>query len=258
MIRLYYYPLSPFARKVRVALEEKQLSFERIFVNLARGEQHGPEYLRLNPHGRVPALADGNVVLYESAAIIEYLEERYPEVPLLPEGAAERARVRALQMVSDSRFSRMLGPLLFERIAENRSVEEQMLVERAHDSVKWHLEWLEAELTGREWLVDGFSVADVAFGCSFETLLRYYEMPERYSSLWDWLRRLRARPTWKYARSIPMIPRHMRHTQDVTRAHFRALAGDLWCWCMRTPLPPACCQGCGLPLFERPATLASR
>lgn len=96
-MKLYGYFRSSAAYRVRIALNWKGLEATREYVHLAKGEQRDPAYLKLNPQGLVPALVDdeGEVVL-QSMAILEYLEERHPEPPLLPADAAGRARVRAL------------------------------------------------------------------------------------------------------------------------------------------------------------------
>lgn len=95
-MKLYTYFRSSAAYRVRIALNLKGIAYEPKFVHLRRGEQRSPDFLALNPQGLVPVLVDGNHVLTQSLAIIEYLEELYPKPPLLPQSAQARARVRAL------------------------------------------------------------------------------------------------------------------------------------------------------------------
>jgi maleylacetoacetate isomerase len=98
-LRLHSYWRSSAAYRVRLALEYKGLSFDYLPVHLLRdgGEQFGEGYLRVNPQSRVPALEVGDAVLTQSMAILEWLEEAYPDAPrLLPGTALERARVRSL------------------------------------------------------------------------------------------------------------------------------------------------------------------
>ena len=94
MIRFYYASGSPFAWRVHLALEEKGLAYQPALLSFQAGDLRKPEYLALSPHGKVPAITDGEVKLYESQAILEYLEEEYPDRPLLPDSNAERALVR--------------------------------------------------------------------------------------------------------------------------------------------------------------------
>lgn len=95
-IRFYYGSGSPFSWKVWLALEHKQLPYDFNVLSLQQGEQKTPEYLAINPRGKVPALSDEGFALWDSAAIVEYLEERYPERPLLSQDLQERAIARRL------------------------------------------------------------------------------------------------------------------------------------------------------------------
>jgi glutathione S-transferase len=94
MIEFYYGSGSPWAWRVQLVLEEKGLAYDKKMLSFGAGDQKKPEYLAMNPHGKVPVLTDGDVTLYESQAILEYLEEAYPKPAMLPVGAGARARVR--------------------------------------------------------------------------------------------------------------------------------------------------------------------
>ena len=103
-MKLYSGPLSLFTAKVRIALAEKQIDYERIEVGYSFQNAylpHHPEVARLNPKAQVPVLLDGDLVLYDSTLILEYLDERYPEHPLLPPGLEDRARCRQLEAYGD-------------------------------------------------------------------------------------------------------------------------------------------------------------
>ncbi len=95
-MKLYGFFRSSAAYRVRIALNLKGIAGEQEFRHLRRGEQRQPEYLALNPQGLVPTLVDGETVIGQSLAIVEYLEEIRPEPPLLPNDPAGRARVRQL------------------------------------------------------------------------------------------------------------------------------------------------------------------
>jgi len=100
-LRLHGYWRSSASYRVRIALEYKGLEFEYVPVHLLRsgGEQHSPEYRALNPQSRVPTLESPDGILTQSMAIMEWLEEVYPEPALLPRNPGERARVRALAQI---------------------------------------------------------------------------------------------------------------------------------------------------------------
>src|ERR1700686_893982 len=90
-MKLYGYFRSSAAFRVRIALNLKRLDFESAFIHLRRGDQRQPGFLEVNPQGLVPALETDGQVLIQSLPIIEYLDERHPEPPLLPGDAAGRA-----------------------------------------------------------------------------------------------------------------------------------------------------------------------
>ena len=94
-MKLYGYFRSSAAFRVRIALNLKKLNYESAFIHLRRGDQRQPGFLDINPQGLVPALEVDDTLLIQSLPIIEYLDETYPEPPLLPSDAKGRARVRA-------------------------------------------------------------------------------------------------------------------------------------------------------------------
>jgi glutathione S-transferase len=109
---------SPFAWKVWLALEHKQLAYEMKLLSFAAGDVKKPEFLAINPRGMVPALVEGDMRLYESNAIVEYLEDAHPERPLLPANHAARAHVRRMLAENDlylfAAVSRLVQQTLFK------------------------------------------------------------------------------------------------------------------------------------------------
>ncbi|MGK2912521.1 MAG: maleylacetoacetate isomerase [Sphingobium sp.] len=95
-LTLHGYFRSSAAYRVRIALNMKNIPHSHVAYHLRKGEQRSEAYLRLNPQGLVPSIQSENLILTQSLAIIEYLDECYPEPPLLPQNTAARARVRAL------------------------------------------------------------------------------------------------------------------------------------------------------------------
>ncbi len=98
-MKLYTYFRSSAAYRVRIALNLKGLAYDAAFIHLAKGEHRAPAYGALNPQALLPALQDDGQLLTQSLAILEYLEETQPAVPLLPEDPAGRARVRSLALL---------------------------------------------------------------------------------------------------------------------------------------------------------------
>ena len=97
-MKLYTYFRSSAAYRVRIALNLKGIDYESVPVDLRPAAHRRQEYLALNPQGLIPALADGDTVISQSLAVIEYLEECHPSPPLLPRSPADRARVRSLAL----------------------------------------------------------------------------------------------------------------------------------------------------------------
>jgi maleylacetoacetate isomerase len=112
-VKLYTYFRSSAAYRVRIALNFKGVPYESAAVNLLKGEQREEAYSAVNPQKRIPSLDIGGTTLIQSPAILEYLDEVYPEPPLLPVGAVNRAKVRAIASIigCDIHPLNNLGPL---------------------------------------------------------------------------------------------------------------------------------------------------
>ena len=91
---LYAAGLSPCARRVRITLIEKDLPFDTVEVDLANMQQRSPEYLAINPNGFVPTLVHKGHIIFESGVINEYLEEQFPDTPLIPSDPYDKAQVK--------------------------------------------------------------------------------------------------------------------------------------------------------------------
>ena len=136
-LTLYTYARSSAAFRVRIALNLKGLDYTPLPVDLLRdgGENWQPDYLAVNPQGLVPTLMDGRRVVVQTPAILEYLEERFPDPPLLPDSARSRAYVRALcAMISCD-----VHPLNTLRVM---SYLEQRLGASAEQRLEWYQHWV--------------------------------------------------------------------------------------------------------------------
>jgi maleylacetoacetate isomerase len=147
-MNLYGYFRSSAAFRVRIALNLKKLDYETTAIHLRRNDQTTPEYLGVNPQGLVPALEDGGRILIQSLAIIEYLDETYPDPPLLPKEAAGRARVRALADI----VACDIHPI------NNLRVLRYLAHELGHDEAaigNWYNHWIAAGFQALEALLAG-------------------------------------------------------------------------------------------------------
>ena len=196
MIKLYTFPPSTNSRKVRIALIEKGLEFERINIDLSKKEQKNPQYLKIHPFGQVPALDDEGFIIYDSTIINEYLEDEYPYPPLLPKDSEGRARARLMEDFRDTHFN----PHFVEIIHEVRKPEGQKdlkLIEHAKAEITKCFERIEKELEGKEYLAGTFGLADIAYMSNID-LLERFQIPveSKYKNMLAWIERLKARPSY--------------------------------------------------------------
>jgi glutathione S-transferase len=166
-MKLYSGPLSLFTAKVRIALDEKGIAYERIEVPFSRTQGYEPKHpdvLAINPKGQVPVIVDEGLALYDSTVILEYLEDRYPTPALYPRDVRERARCRQLEAAADEVFF----PNVLELIQEvfykpDPAARDAQRVAAASERIAGVYERLERELEGREYLCGAFGVADIGW-----------------------------------------------------------------------------------------------
>ena len=164
MLTLYMHPNSTYSRRVRIALLEKNLPCRLVTVDMAARKHRGPEYLALNPYGRVPTLVDGDFTLYESTAILNYLEAKYPQPALVPSDLRGRALVDLNMKLCDVQFTRQCGTIIFPKRFLPKERWDEKLFEQARGEIDKHLAILNRQLGDREFLVgDSYSLADVCY-----------------------------------------------------------------------------------------------
>jgi glutathione S-transferase len=196
MLKLFDFKLCPYVRKTRIALLEKGLKWETTWVDLTKGEQKKPEYLAINPVGKVPALIDEAVVVHDSTIINEYLEDKFPKPPLLPADAAMRARARSFEDYADA----YLAPSLFKILTNLRKPE----AERDHEKIKEgegevhdHFAFLDHELVGRQYFAGMLSLGDISFVPPLANYERAgYKIGSEFPNLLAWWERMKARPSF--------------------------------------------------------------
>jgi glutathione S-transferase len=197
MMKLYDFLPCPFGQKVRIVLAEKGLNYELVQIDLAQGEQRRPDFLRLNPFARVPVLIDEDVTVYDSTIIAEYLEDEYPEPPLLPPvgSSAMRARARSWEDFADTSFTPQVGQLMAE-LTKPENERDASRVQRLQQSVERMLNFLNHELQGQEYLTEQFSVADIAFAPRLVVLRDLgVEVGQNRNNADAWLKRMIERPS---------------------------------------------------------------
>lgn len=203
MIALYSGPLSLFARKVEIALAEKGLGFDRVMVPFTQSEGYRPKdptVLAVNPKGQVPVLIDGDLALYDSTVILEYLEDAYPAPPLYPRDPADRARCRLLEVFADEV---MLAPLrgLMHRSEPDQATERWARAEAGAGEAETRLRQLLGDLGGaladRAYFGSAPGAADIALFMSVLYVQRLGGPPvSEVEALGRWFARLLARPAF--------------------------------------------------------------
>ncbi|MGN6669995.1 MAG: glutathione S-transferase family protein [Candidatus Nucleicultricaceae bacterium] len=200
MRTLFHHPLCPFSRKVRLFLAEKNLEFS---LHLEPVWQKRSEFLDLNPAGKVPVLVDHNVVVSDSVAICEYLDEAYNTSSLIGETIAERAESRRLSAwIDESLYDNVVVKIVYEKLFKRYfekqhpdSAEIRAGVTALHDYLGY-ITWL---IDRRYWLAgERLSLADITAAAHLSTLDYLSHIPwDDYPEIKEWYCRLKSRPSFR-------------------------------------------------------------
>jgi glutathione S-transferase len=197
MISVYDHPLSPYGQKVKIALREKGVAFETVSPGgLGAGGAAGA-FIEANPRAEVPTLVEGEVAVFDSTVILEYLEDAYPTPALLPASPADRARVRMIEEVMDTHFEPINWGLSELRWFKRATGEEAAKIEAAaaRQTAGFHA-WLERQLGEREWFNGAaFGWGDLAVVPFLNGSAGQGHPPPEGSKLAAWLARANARPS---------------------------------------------------------------
>lgn len=213
-LEVYWVSGSPYAWRVLLTLEVKRLSYASRLLEASTGDLKKPEYLKLNPRGKVPTLKDGDFVLCESLAIMAYLDRKHPQPGIF--GRTDREAARIWQLTSEffsyleSCLNRVVAPLYFGKAAE-KADDIRAAATEAHPE----LGRIEALLGKAAWLGgDAICAADIAIYPFMKSLLRasakeqakplelgFLPLEARYPRLDSWMRRVEQIPG--YERTVP-------------------------------------------------------
>lgn len=197
MIKLYDFKSSPNCQRVKVVLAEKNLPYEIVPIDLRAQEQKTPDYLKMNPYGKVPVLTDDAAVLYESCVINEYLEEKYPNPPLMPKEPGQKAKARILIDYGMTHFDGPYQKLRMELMKEKKD-QNQQVIDGAKSELKKLLQRLENEIGDQQYLMGDFSLVDADLLPRFTRLEGFGVLPDpSLPRLGKYLERMKARPSVK-------------------------------------------------------------
>jgi len=195
-MKLYSGPLSLFSAKARVALGEKGLAHDLVQVGWNRQtayEPHHPDVVAINPKRQVPILVDGDVVVYDSTLIFEYLEERAPQPALYPLDRAERARCRQQEAAADEIWFPHVWKLIEARVYGTSS--DEAAVESAISGLEDLYRGFDRALVGRDYYCGTFTVADIGtFIMAYAAGTLGAPIPESLTRMREWSQRVVARP----------------------------------------------------------------
>ncbi len=189
-----------------IFLEEAAVPYALTFIDFAKKEQKAPEYVKLNPNGRIPTIVDranGDFPVFESGAILWYLAEKYGQ--FLPQESKARSETLQWLMFQMAGVGPMMGQAMyFQRIAAPNGHEEPFSIARYVDESRRLLEVLDARLEGREWLAgDAYTIADIATYPWARAYPWAAVSIEGLDNLAAWFERIDARPAVKKALTIP-------------------------------------------------------
>jgi glutathione S-transferase len=170
-LTFYFGSGSPFAWKVWLALEHKGIAYTPKRLSFDKDETRLPEFLKLNPRGRVPTIVDDGFALYESNAINEYLEEKYPQNPLLPKDAKSRATVRRLIGEADDSLYKTASDLMDKVLYRSPAERDQSEIDAAKTKLREELSYWREYLKG-DFFAGALSLADFS-------VYPYLRMPVR-------------------------------------------------------------------------------
>ncbi|MBO9697299.1 MAG: glutathione S-transferase family protein [Sphingopyxis sp.] len=219
-------PVSPYVRKILAILHLKNIDYELDPITPFYGND---EFSELSPLRRIPVLIDGDLVVNDSTVIAEYLDEAYPEVPVLPKGARQRAQARWIEEYADSRlgdlciwglfFPKIVAPFVFRRTPD-----EEAIAKVTDTELPIALDWLEARAPAKGFLFgDMVSVADLATACPLRNaaIAGWTPGPARWPKVAAWLARIAAQPC--YARTIDFEPAILATRPEGRRAALEAV-----------------------------------
>ena len=213
-IEVYWGSGSPFAWRVMLTLEHKKLAYQSRLLEFSKGDHKTPDYLHLNPRGKVPTLRDDDFVIYESLAIMAYLDRRYPEPPIFGTTAQEAGVIWRIISEVDS-YLLPAGDKLIRAFFFGEGLDDRAEIERAAKAARAELKNLDMQLTRSKWLVgERLSAADIAVFPLVQILMRaaskeaaasfnlnLLPLADSYPHIAAWIQRVEALPG--YERTYP-------------------------------------------------------
>ena len=200
MLTIYHVPQSRSMRLIWLC-EELGHPYEAVTIDFSPAYRNSEEWRRISPTGKVPAMTDGEVTMFESGAMLQYLLARYGRGRLEPEpGTAEHALYLQWCWFSEATLARPLGDMVHHLWIKDEEDRIPAVVEDAEKRARVCLEALEQAMSGKTYLLgDDFTAADIMTGYALNLARRLEVLDERYPELGEYFLRLSARPGFSVA-----------------------------------------------------------
>ena len=204
MIKIYG-PKLGSAFRCHVLMLEMGIEFEEVKVDFQKGDQFKPEYLKLNPNGKIPCIVDGDFVLWESMAINNYLATKY-NTDLLGDSPEEKALVDQWSYWSILEIQSNLYTIAFQKFRASEDQKDENAIKKAMDELPKLFKILDNQLEGKEYILgDKFTVADINVGSVVMVAQMAQYDYSSYKNVSRWMAKLNDRPSFE---QIPFPPRN--------------------------------------------------
>lgn len=203
-MNLYDMPSNTNSWKIRAVAKELDVRLDIVPINPMKGEQKTEEFLKINPNGKIPALVDGDVKLFESNAILCYLASQYGPTPLLPTDPAGRAQVDQWLFWQSAHLSQAVGKIMFERFYKemlNLGEPDQKRIEEGMVEVDRYCSVLDGVLARADYVCGKMTVADYALAATFARRDAAQIDLSKYAHVTRWLQAVESRPAWIHSKA---------------------------------------------------------
>ncbi|MBL4621495.1 MAG: glutathione S-transferase family protein [Immundisolibacteraceae bacterium] len=200
MLELYAFPFSGNSRKATIVLEEVGAEYQYNQIDLMQGEQKQPSYLEINPNGKVPVLGDGDLLLWESSAILIYIAEKFPAAELIPTDPILRAEMHQWLVWQPGTYNPPVSALNGQLMFTPTEQQDPEQIATLRQTVAANTEIVATRLADQPYLLGAFSLADIVMLPHLSAAAE--RGVELSAKITNYLARLQTRPSWQKVSSM--------------------------------------------------------
>jgi glutathione S-transferase len=198
MITLYCFPRSGNSREVKLVMAEKGIAYNPVNVHAPDFNKEDEHFKKASPRGTVPAIIDGETYMSEAYDINIYLDQKYPNVALLPKNEARQKQIREFVMIYDKRLCLKIGLLLIEELLKPKERQKEETKVKLRGEIREGLKALEKHLRGQDYFFGEYSLADISMTPHLSALGRVnMALTDEYPNLLAWFERIKSRPSFE-------------------------------------------------------------